>query len=137
MTNALNEDGFREVLDAAEGVKEDKVGWSSFFQWLRERGLNDVKVIVGDNCMGILEAVGEAFPDAKYQCCTVHFYRNIFSVVPKSKTKIVAKMLKGAACEKTKAVVTGLRVMKLKKTAKKVEDSIEEMLTYCDFFSEH
>ena len=34
------------------------------------------------------------FPDAKYQRCTVHFYRNVFSVVPKSKVKIVAKMLK-------------------------------------------
>ena len=44
--------------------------------------------------MGMLEAVGEVFPDAKYQRCTVHFYRNIFSVVPKSKVKIVAKMLK-------------------------------------------
>ena len=27
--------------------------------------------------------------------------------------------------------------MKLKETAKKVEDGIEEMLTYCDFPSEH
>ena len=43
---------------------------------------------------GMLEAVGEVFPGAKYQRCTVHFYRNIFSVVPKSKVKIVAKMLK-------------------------------------------
>ena len=42
----------------------------------------------------MLEAVGEVFPDAKYQRCTVHFYRNVFSVVPKSKIKIVAKMLK-------------------------------------------
>ena len=31
------------------------------------------------------EAVGEVFPDDKYQRCTVHFYRNVFSVVPKSK----------------------------------------------------
>ena len=42
----------------------------------------------------MVEAVGEVFPDAKYQRCTVHFYRNVFSVVPKSKVKIVAKMLK-------------------------------------------
>ena len=40
------------------------------------------------------EAVGEVFPDDKYQRCTVHFYRNVFSVVPKSKVKIVAKVLK-------------------------------------------
>ena len=79
---AVNEDGFREVLGAAEGMKEDKASWVSFFQWLRGRGLDGVKLIVGDKCMGMLEAVGEVFPDAKYQRCTVHFYRNVFPVVP-------------------------------------------------------
>ena len=91
---AVNEDGFREILGAAEGMKEDKASWVSFFQWLRGRGLDGVKLIVGDKCMGMLEAVGEVFPDAQLQRCTVHFYRNVFSVVPKSKVKIVAKMLK-------------------------------------------
>ena len=57
--------------------------------------LDGVKLIVGDKCMGMLEAVGEVFPDAKYQRCTVHFYRNVFSVVPKSKVKIVAKNAQG------------------------------------------
>jgi putative transposase len=32
---AVNEDGYREVLGAAEGMKEDKASWVSFFQWLR------------------------------------------------------------------------------------------------------
>ena len=80
--------------------------------------------IVGDKCMGMLEAVGEVFPDAKYQRCTVHFYRNVFSVVPKSKVKIVAKMLKAihaqeskkASREKAKAVVAVLRAI-IKMTA--------------------
>ena len=61
----------------------------------------------------MLEAVGEVFPEAKYQRCTVHFYRNVFSVTPRSKVKLVAKMLKAihaqeskrAAREKDKAVV--------------------------------
>lgn len=35
--------------------------------------------------------------------------------------------------DKAKAVVAGLRAMKLKEAAKKVEDGIEETLTYCDF----
>ena len=34
-------------------------------------------------------------------------------------------------------MVEGLRSMKLKEAAKKVEDGIEETLTYCDFPSEH
>lgn len=42
----LNEDGFREVLGAAEGMKEDKTSWVSFFQWLRGRSLDGVKLIV-------------------------------------------------------------------------------------------
>ena len=142
---AVNEDGYREVLGAAEGMKEDKASWISFFQWLRNRGLDGVKLIVGDKCLGMLEAVGEVFPEAKYQRCTIHFYRNIFSVTPRSKVKIVAKMLKAihaqeskkAAREKAKAVVEELRSMKLKEAAKKVEDGIEETLTYWDFPSEH
>ena len=93
----------------------------------------------------MLEAVGEVFPEAKYQRCVVHFYRNVFSVVPKSKVKLVAKMLKAihaqeskkAAREKVKAVVAELRDMKLREAAKKIEDGVEETLTYADFPSEH
>ena len=39
--------------------------------------------------------------------------------------------------EKAKTVVEQLRSMKLKEAARKVEDGIEETLTYCDFPSEH
>ena len=142
---AVNEDGYREVLGAAEGMKEDKASWVSFFQWLRGRGLEGVKLIVGDKCLGMLEAVGEVFPEAKYQRCVVHFYRNVFSVVPKSKVKNVAKMLKAihaqeskkASREKAAAVVSELKAMRLPEAAKKVADGIEETLTYCDFPSEH
>ena len=54
---AVNEDGYREVLGAAEGVKEDKASWVHFFQWLKGRGLDGVKLIVGDKCLGMLEDV--------------------------------------------------------------------------------
>ncbi len=142
---AVNEDGHREVLGAAEGMKEDKASWIRFLQWLRGRGLSGVKLVVGDKCLGMLEAVGEVFPEAKYQRCVVHFYRNVFSVVPKSKVKNVAKMLKAihaqeskkAAREKAATVVAELKSMKLPEAAKKVEAGIEETLTYCDFPSEH
>jgi transposase-like protein len=126
-------------------MKEDKASWVSFFQWLKGRGLDGVKLIVGDKCLGMLEAAYEVFPEAKYQRCTVHFYRNVFSVVPRSKVKLVAKMLKAihaqenkkTAREKANAVVAELQAMKLKEAAKKVEDGVEETLTYADFPSEH
>ena len=73
------------------------------------------------------------------------FFRNVFSVVPKSRVEIVAIILKAicaqeskrVSCEKEMAVVAELRAMKLKEAAKKVEDGIEEALTYYDFPSEH
>ena len=107
--------------------------------------MGGVKLIVGDKCLGMLKAVGDMFPKTKYQRCTVHFYRNVFFAVPRSKVKLVAKMLraihaqesKKAAREKAKAVVPQLREMKLKEASKKVEDSVEKTLTYCDFPYEH
>jgi transposase-like protein len=73
----LNASGFQHE-EALDVHGEDKASWVNFFQWLRGRGLDGVKLVVGDKCLGILEAVGEVFPEAKYQRCTVHFYRNIF-----------------------------------------------------------
>ena len=49
----------------------------SLIHILRGRGLNGVKLIVGDKCMGMLEAVGEVFPDAKYQRCTCLLYTSV------------------------------------------------------------
>ncbi|MDD4369116.1 MAG: IS256 family transposase [Oscillospiraceae bacterium] len=141
----VNEAGYREVIGAAEGMKEDKASWLSFLQWLKGRGLDGVNLIVGDNCLGMLDGVADVLPQAKYQRCTVHFYRNVFSTTPRSKMKRVAKMLKAihsqeskaAAREKARQVAESLRAMKLKEAAKKVEDSIEETLTYMDFPYEH
>ena len=141
----VNGDGYREVIGAAEGMKEDKASWGAFFQWLKGRGLDGVRLIVGDKCLGMLEAAAEVFPQAKYQRCTVHFYRNVFSVTPRNRMKLVAKMLKAihaqesktAAREKAQQVAESLRSMKLKEAAKKVEDSIEETLTYMEFPYEH
>lgn len=124
---AVNEDGNREVLGAAEGIKKDKASGVSFFQWLRGSGLNGVKLIVGDKRLGMLEAVGEVFPEAKYKRGTVHFYRNMFSVTPCSKAQLVAKTLKAIHAheskkvvrEKAEVVVEELRSMKLKEAAKK------------------
>ena len=141
----VDEDGYREVIGAAEGMKEDKESWRSFLVWLKERGLDGVKLVVGDKNLGMCESVHEVFPDAKYQRCTVHFYRNIMSSVPRNRIREVTMMLKAihaqeskeAARKKAREVVEKLREMKLNAAAKKLEDGIEETLTYMDFPSQH
>lgn len=115
-------------------MKEDKESWRSFFVWLKERGLDGVRLIIGDKNLGMTETIPEVFPDARYQRCTVQFYRNIFSVTPRNKMKTVAMMLKAihaqenreATREKARQVAEKLKEMKLRSATKKLEDGIEE-----------
>ena len=142
---AVNEDGYREIIGAAEGMKEDKASWLAFLQMLKQRGLEGTQLFIGDKCLGLLEAIHEVYPESRFQRCTVHFYRNVFSLVPRSKMKTVAAMLKAihaqedlkTAKEKAKAVAEKLREMKLKEAAERIENGIAETLTYMHFPREH
>ena len=142
---AVNQDGYREVIGAAEGMEEDKESWKSFLVSLRNRGLKGVQLVVGDKCQALCDSVTEVFPEAKYQRCSVHFFRNIFSVVPRKHGKEVGRMLKAihaqedkaAALEKSERVAEKLRSMKLNKAADKLLDGVAETLTYMDFPEEH
>lgn len=93
----------------------------------------------------MLEAAGGVFSEVKYQRCIVDFCRNVLSVAPRLKVKLVAKMFKTIhaqeskteAREKAKVVAEEVRSMKLKEAVKKVKDGIEETLIYCEFPREH
>jgi len=141
----VNEEGYREVLGVAEGAKEDGESWRHFLRGLKSRGLSGVALVVSDKCLGLLEALGEFFPGARWQRCVVHFYRNVFRAVPNGKKKDVAAMLKAihaqedreAALEKVDAVVAKLEGMRLAKAAKIVRGGAEETLRYYFFPREH
>ena len=142
---AVNERGEREVIGATEGMKEDKESWLAFLRHLKERGLQGTQLFTADKCTGLIESMAEVFPQARYQRCVVHFYRNIFSVVPRKKVKEIAAMLKAihaqedkvAALKKLGDVTEKLQDMKLYEAAQKVEAAAIETLTYMDFPREH
>src|SRR5712672_1605961 len=142
---SVNADGYRQILGIVEGAKEDKAGWSAFLAHLKGRGLRGVELIVSDACMGLVESVAEYFPEARWQRCMVHFYRNVFSHVPAGKLREVALMLKAihaqenlaAAQRKASEVVTRLHSMRLGKAAELVETAVPETLAYYAFPEEH
>jgi transposase-like protein len=141
----VNSEGFREVLGVAEGPKEDKNGWDKFLRHLKDRGLKGVRLIVSDKCMGLVDAAADHYPDADWQWCTVHFYRDTWNEVPSTKVKKVAAMLKAihaqedleAARAKADDVVAKLLEMKLPKAAEQVRTTIEQTLTYMRYPREH
>jgi len=138
-------DGYRQILGVAEGEKEDLVGWRGFIAYLKNRGLQGVKLIVADACRGLIEAAAEGFPEAQFQRCVVHFYRNVFSHVPNQKMAEVARMLKAIhaqenrleAQKKAVEVVARLQEMKLHKAAYLIEQKIGETFTYYSYPSQH
>lgn len=95
--------------------------------------------------MGLVESLAEFYPQGKWQRCMVHFYRNVFNVVPAKRMREVAAMLKAihasedkeAAMQKAEQVAQKLEAMRLKEAAKKIRDSIGETLSYYDFPREH
>jgi putative transposase len=62
---------YREILGICEGAKEDKAGWSAFLKHFKERGLNGVRLIISDACLGLAESAAEFFPEAAWQRCIV------------------------------------------------------------------
>lgn len=138
-------DGYRTVLGLAEGAKEDKAGWLAFLKHLKERGLVGAQLFISDACVGLIDAIGECYPEARWQHCAVHFYRNVFRVVPNGKVREVAQMLNAihasedreAALAKAEAVVEKLRAMKLTKAAELVREAVADTLAYYVFPSQH
>ena len=137
----VNGDGRREIIGCAEGFTESKDSWREFLLWLRERGLRGVRMVTGDRCQGMVGALEEVFPQARYQRCTVHFYRNVLNKVPKQKRTLVARMLKAihaqesreAAMAKADEVAAGLEGMRLGAAARVVREGCLETLAYTDF----
>lgn len=141
----VRSDGHREILGVAEGTKEDAESWRNFLRYLKGRGLKGVKLVISDKCLGLFEALGEFYPEAQWQRCMVHWYRNVLSVVPRGRRKEVAAMLKAihgqedrpAAREKAEAVAQKLEGMKLSQAAAIVREGVEETLSYMAFPREH
>ena len=141
----VDQDGYRHVLGVQEGAKEDKESWMKFLRHLKSRGLKGVRLVVSDKCLGLVESLADFYPQAQWQRCVVHFYRNVFAAVPKGRVKEVAAMLKAihaqedrqAAEEKIAAVTKKLKSMKLNNAAKIVEEGAKETLSYYDFPSQH
>ena len=67
----VNDDGYREVIGAAEGFTESAECWREFLSRLKSRGLRGVRMLTGDKAAGMVGSIAEVFPNAAYQRCTV------------------------------------------------------------------
>jgi transposase-like protein len=69
--------GRREVLDWSVGDSESEGCWSEVFRRLKDRGVEEVKLVVSDAHRGIRAAMKRHFQGAVWQRCRVHFKREM------------------------------------------------------------
>jgi putative transposase len=43
-----------------------RVGWSAFHKHIKERGLEGVRLIISDACLGLCESAAQFFPEAAW-----------------------------------------------------------------------
>ena len=141
----VNREGYREILGVAEGSREDTESWRNFFRYLMQRVLQRVRLVVSDKSTCILDAIGDFFPESRWQRCVVHFYRNVLNAVPTGKSKVVSTMLKAihtqedkeAARQQAEQVTAKLKALRLDKAASIVNAGAEETFSFYEFPSNH
>lgn len=59
----VNQAGYREVLGEAEGCREDQESWRGFLRYLKDRGLERIRLLVLDKSLLLLDTLYEYYPD--------------------------------------------------------------------------
>ena len=79
----VNKEGRKEPLAILEGYRESTESWKSVLHDLKERGLADPRLFIGDGALGLWAAIREVYPKADQQRCWVHKMRNVRVHFPK------------------------------------------------------
>src|SRR3954453_10714131 len=79
----VREDGEKELLAVEDGYRESEDSWSAVFRDLRDRGLNEPKLVTGDGALGAWAALRNVFPGTREQRCWVHKTANVLDALPK------------------------------------------------------
>ncbi|WP_047937004.1 IS256 family transposase [Enterococcus faecium] len=70
-------DGTKEVLGFSIAPTGSSYVWKEILQDLKDRGLEEVLLVVTDGLRGINDSIHSIYPNAQFQQCCVHISRNI------------------------------------------------------------
>jgi putative transposase len=136
--------GKKHLLALEEGFRESTESWLGVLRQLRERGMNEPAVAVGDGALGFWAAATEVWQLTKQQRCWVHKVRNVLDKLPKRERGEAAKSLRAIylsatreeARQKINVLAKSWRGL-YDKAAECLLTDVERMLTYYDFPAAH
>jgi transposase-like protein len=89
----VREDGVKELLAVEDGYRESTESWAGVMRDLRDRGLNEPRLVVGDGALGTWAALRDVFPAARRQACWVHKIARVLDALPKRLQPDAKKLL--------------------------------------------
>jgi transposase-like protein len=81
----VTEDGRKELVAVADGMRESELSWQELLLDLRQRGLaQGPHLATGDGALGFWNALCKIFPETRQQRCWVHKTANVMDKLPKA-----------------------------------------------------
>jgi putative transposase len=140
----VREDGAKELLAVEDGYRESEESWSAVFRDLRERGMNEPRLVTGDGALGAWAALRTVFPNTSEQRCWVHKTANVLDALPKrlqprAKTLLheMAEAPTGADARKARERFRGEFDPKYPKAVSKLDKDWEALTAFYSFPAEH
>ncbi|MGE1062180.1 IS256 family transposase [Megasphaera paucivorans] len=94
VVTGITTEGKRDILAVEPMCEESATTYTRVFDRLKERGVEQVCLVVSDAQKGLVKAAREAFIGCSWQRCKVHFMRNILAYVSDKNKKAFAEKLK-------------------------------------------
>ena len=140
VVTGINIEGKRDILAIEPMYEESAASYTKIFEQLKERGLENVWLVVSDGHKGLVKAARESFIGSSWQRCKVHFMRNILANVSIKSKKYFAEKLKQIWLqpdyESAKKYATAFMndyELKYPQAIKILEDGLEDSLQFFNF----
>jgi putative transposase len=140
----VREDGTKELVAVEDGYRESTESWASVMRDLKERGLNEPRLVVGDGALGTWAALRDVFPGARRQACWVHKIANVLDALPKrlqpDAKKLLHAMMEAPSRADARAALERFREQfdaKYPKAVAKLDRDWAHLTSFYDFPAEH
>ncbi len=140
----VNERGHKKLLAIEDGERESTQSWREVLLALKERGLNQPELGIGDGALGFWNALEEVYPGTKHQRCRVHKTANVLNKLPKSVQPKAKAALHNIWQEETKEAAQSTYQLFIKtcqdkypKATQCLEKDREELMTFYSFPAKH
>ena len=127
----VNVFGYKEILGMWIDKNESATFWTSVFEDLKDRGVQDILYVSSDGIAGFKNSLERVFPKTNAQRCVVHLVRNLYSICHKQEAKeIIANYKKIYTSSNLEEAELQLdlfceKYQEQKKIVRKVQDSMQ------------